>query len=132
MSQTKERTVYHVTKSESASEIVVNGFMGGWGDAGFGVYFYNSLSNAEAYAARGGWNGCLDPVDAVIIAVTIPVSEVEYIPVHPAWPNPQDYEDVLWHEMDGDDDLALWTPQREIVKGPSDAIEAVHGSMKRR
>ena len=34
---------YHVTERRFAPAIIKNGFKGGWGDMGFGVYFFGDL-----------------------------------------------------------------------------------------
>jgi len=60
---------YHVTTREAAEDILANGFLPGWGDVGFGVYFYGSPGSARAYAARGGWDGSLVGEHVVILMV---------------------------------------------------------------
>ena len=60
---------YHVTTREAADDILANGFLPGWGDVGFGVYFYGSPESARAYAARGGWDKSLLGEHAVILGV---------------------------------------------------------------
>jgi hypothetical protein len=42
--------VFHVTTREIAHDIAAHGFLGGWGDIGFGVYFYGALGSAVRYA----------------------------------------------------------------------------------
>ena len=60
---------YHVTTREAADDILANGFLPGWGDVGFGVYFYGSPESARAYAARGGWDKSLLGEHTVILGV---------------------------------------------------------------
>ena len=90
---------FHVTERENVLSIQTEGFLGGWGDLGFGVYFYGSIASATDYAARGGWDGKLE--DPVILAVTDPeISKIEAWELDPAWES-ELYEDMSWFEMQG-------------------------------
>ncbi len=109
------RTVYHVTSAARADDIINNGFKGGWGDAGFGVYFYGEIHNAFAYRNGGGWDGELDPSTAIVIAVEVDDSDLDFVIPDPSWPNPEDYDDVLWFQME--DSASRWQPPREIAEG---------------
>lgn len=100
-------TFYHVTERDIAADILKEGFLGGWGDVGFGVYLYGNLPEALNYALKGGWDGELQ--DPVILAVDDP--HIGLVIPEPSWPNPEDYLDVHWHEMDDDEEDALWVPQ---------------------
>lgn len=108
------KTVYHVTRMENADEIMRSGFAGGWGDAGFGVYFYGQYHNANEYLSKGGWDGSLNPDSATILAVLINESELDFVTPEPDWPNPDDYEDVLWYRMD-DSSTENWRPSMEVA-----------------
>ena len=95
---------YHVTDRAHAQDVIENGFIGGWGDVGFGVYLYDNLSEAEAYAARGGWDqGLTDPV-----ILQLSTQDVEKVEAHPDW-DESTYANMYWHEMDEDSD-ARWQP----------------------
>lgn len=107
-------TLYHVTSRANAMAILREGFEGGYGDAGFGVYLYNCEQAAQDYLANGGWDGSL-PDDAVILEVEAPESEIDVVIPDPAWPNPQDYEQVCWVPMDEYDEDARWKPLRMIA-----------------
>lgn len=100
--------LYHVTEAASAEAIKAEGFFGAWGDAGFGLYFYDNLHDAQLYARRGGWAGDID--DPVILAVEVPTALVRRIEVHPEWPNPEDYENVYFMELPEDDENARFKP----------------------
>lgn len=104
---------YHATSRTNALQILAQGFEGGWGDAGFGVYTFDRLSAAEAYIADGGWDGEL--VDPVILQVTADEAELDYIDCDPAWPNPEDYDAVRWHPMDPDVQGARWQPEIQML-----------------
>lgn len=93
---------YHVTERENAQDIIQNGFEGGWGDVGFGVYLYDNLSEATAYAVHGGWDQGL--VDPVILEVS--TNEVEKVEPHPDW-DADKYANMYWHEMEEDE---RWSP----------------------
>jgi hypothetical protein len=99
---------YHVTSRAAAEEILAKGFEGGWGDVGLGVYLFGSLTSAENYADKGGWDGGL--TEPVIIAVHS--GDPEKVIPEPSWPNPEDYADVWWVELD---EGQTWKPQMEII-----------------
>lgn len=115
------RTVYHVTSATNAEKIKNEGFEGGWGDAGFGVYFYGELHNALAYLDRGGWDGELDRDDAVIVAAEVDNADLDFVIPDPEWPNPEDYDDVLWYPMEETSD-ARWKPKVTVI-AMSDEVE---------
>ena len=50
---------FHVTDASSVSDIQKNGFRPGWGDVGYGVYLYGTLTSAQRFARRGGWDKSL-------------------------------------------------------------------------
>lgn len=101
---------YHVTERDAAEDILQQGFLGGWGDDGFGVYFYDNLYDARDYVSRGGWDGGLK--DPVILAVEDP--EIYSIRVDPSW-DASEYEHVCVHYMDDNDEH--WIPQSVAVVG---------------
>ena len=103
-----KETYWHVTSRENAAAIEAEGFLGGWGDAGFGLYAFDDERAARDYAARGGWDGgCSDPV---LIFFTARVGEMESVQPYPGWSDPEAYAHVVWHPMDPDDDEAAWRP----------------------
>ncbi|WP_027234427.1 hypothetical protein [Leisingera caerulea] len=107
-----KRPYYHVTSPESAENIIEIGFQGGWGDDGFGVYVYDNLPDAYAYAKSGGWDGEL--TRAVILELQADPDDFDGIIPDPAWPNPEDYETVLVHRMDEDDPMP-WEVDVSII-----------------
>lgn len=108
-------TLWHATSPEAAASIDAEGFLGGWGDAGFGVYLFTEKGAAEAFLESGGWDGGL-AVGGVIVEVEVDRDEIEAVEPDPAWPNPEDYDCVAIHRMD-DDEEAFWTPDRRILEG---------------
>jgi len=106
--------VFHVTDKKNVSAIIEDGFKGGWGDAGFGVYLYDNVLAAEEYLERGGWDGEADPDDLRIIEVEVPTEDADYVQPEPTWPNPEDYAHILYHEMDQDSD-DKWCPERKLL-----------------
>lgn len=121
MHQSKDATMiaYHVTSADDAQNILSNGFEGGWGDVGFGVYVFGNLHDAVGYMDAGGWDGLLDPENAAIISVEVEdASEFERVVPDRDWPNPEDYENVFWHPME-DNVLSQWKPKMEIVGLPA-------------
>jgi hypothetical protein len=106
------RTFYHVTEHEHATEIMQNGFIGGWGDVGFGVYFYGTLYSANDYAAEGGWDNELE--NPVILAVNDPAIE-KIVDLDPSW-DAERYADMYWHPMDPDTDRS-WKPAKVEIIG---------------
>lgn len=107
-------TVWHVTDPQSAQEISRSGFLGNWGDAGFGVYFFDDLRVAEEYAQQGGWQHNL--TEFRILEAEIPNDLIEVVLPDPGWPNPEDYEHVFWVPMDdGNDDEMLRVPTKILA-----------------
>lgn len=98
----KDPTVilWHTTSPEAAQDITQEGFQGGWGDVGFGVYLYDNMADAVAYGERGGWDSKLPQF--AVLEVEVPYSIVEGIDPHPDWPNPEDYQTVRFVPMDED------------------------------
>ncbi|MBW3243495.1 hypothetical protein KUV57_12550 [Epibacterium sp. DP7N7-1] len=126
MSELSKRPYYHVTSPENASDIQSIGFLGGWGDDGFGVYLFDGLHHAADYALNGGWDGAL--TEAVIIEIRVDPAELDEIHPDPGWPNPEDYADVYVHRMDEDDPLP-WEVDLEILpRGDLIHIEGFEGS----
>jgi hypothetical protein len=103
---------YHVTDRASADSILKNGFEGGWGDLGYGVYLWNGLDTAEDYAAKGGWDHALK--DSVILAVSDPeIEEITGADLDPNW-DPAQYAEMYWHPME--EGAGNWKPHslREV------------------
>lgn len=107
--------LYHVTNQKNAASIIGDGFLGGWGGVGFGVYLYDNLSDAETYVEKGGWDGCARPDDLCIIRVES--DDFVYVTPDPGWDNPEYYASVVFHEME--DKGAFWAPTRLLVPGCS-------------
>lgn len=97
---------YHVTERTIATQILAEGFKGGWGDVGFGVYTYASLDDALDYAADGGWDNQLE--DPVILVIED--DSLEKVEPHPDW-DADKYENMYWKPLDDDDEDAPWVPQ---------------------
>lgn len=92
--------LYHVTSPDSAVAIIHEGFLGGYGDVGFGVYFYDNLNDAVTYGRKGGWDGGLDAF--AVLETRVPSARVQYIEPHPEWPDPEAYENVRFVELNQD------------------------------
>ena len=107
-------TFYHVTERENVEDIITNGFMGGWGDAGFGVYLYDNFYQADEYAAKGGWDGELS--HPVILHIS--ANDVERVPVLSSEWDASLYDNMWWHDMEDqqDEDDPRWVPLSIIVK----------------
>jgi hypothetical protein len=105
--------LYHVTDLATAKVIMKEGFAGGWGDAGFGIYFFDNEDDALDYGDRGGWDGSLK--NYAILEVHDDRFKAEHVRPDPAWPNPEDYETVLWVAPDPDDSNMRWRPSRAII-----------------
>jgi hypothetical protein len=118
-------TVWHVTSRAVAPRIIEEGFLGSWGDDGYGVYLFSELSDAEDYLADGGWDGESNPDAMCIIEVEAAESTLLEIEVHPEWDDPEIYENVLRYPMP-DEDEAYWQPKREIMQdGPGPGPEGL-------
>lgn len=98
---------YHVTTPECAAAILSEGFWGGFGDNGHGVYLYDNANAAAEYAISGGWDGSLK--QAVVLELVTDQADVYPIDVDPHWPNPEDYESVCLHPTSEDDEVP-WRP----------------------
>jgi hypothetical protein len=107
------QSLFHATSKAAAASILREGFAGGWGDAGFGVYFFDNLPDAVDYARRGGWDGELRSL--VVIEACVDRGLVQRIEPDPGWPNPEDYETVRYVEMDDDDKKARLNVPRSVV-----------------
>lgn len=92
--------VYHVTEKENAISILSEGFEGGWGDDGFGVYVFTSLASAEAYLAKGGWDNVSSPEEMIILKLEAHEEDLRQIIPHPEWKNPEDYASIMIHDME--------------------------------
>ena len=97
-----ERVFYHATPQDDAIEILANGFLAGWGDIGFGVYFYGTLSSVKRYVQKGGWGGELVGEDPVILAVQDPrIRKIEDFELDSSWDKSK-YGDM--YILEGDED----------------------------
>ena len=108
---------FHVTERESAALILEEGFLGGWGDVGFGVYFWTDETVCRAYAKHGGWDGLLtDPV--ILVVEDASLRPIEACDIHQDW-DPKPYMSMLWRPLDEDDPETFWRPDRMDLLDPS-------------
>ncbi|MCA9771096.1 MAG: hypothetical protein KC466_01730 [Myxococcales bacterium] len=102
------KRAFHVTERETAALILEQGFLGGWGDIGFGVYLWTDEAVARAYAKEGGWDGLLtDPV--ILVVEDASLRPIEAWEIHPDW-DPKPYRSMLWRPMGEDDPDMTWRP----------------------
>ena len=118
MSFQRTRRVYHTSSPENAAAILREGFAPGWGDAGFGVYFYTNLDDAVEYGLRGGWDG--DLIAFAVVEADSTDFPVESVEVNPEWPNPEAYETVVYLPVEPfndprDEKVRLRLPARAVV-----------------
>jgi GNAT superfamily N-acetyltransferase len=114
--------LYHTTSPDAAEAILVEGFLGGHGDVGFGVYFYDNLPDAVAYGRRGGWDGSL--ATFAVLEAEVPMRMIQPIEPHPEWPDPEAYNNVRYVEMDENDvDQPLRVPTKIVARGGVDPTE---------
>lgn len=107
---------FHVTERENALSILETGFLGGWGDVGFGVYFWTDETVCRAYAKHGGWDGLVeDPV--VLVVEDASLRPIEAWDIHPDW-DPKPYMSMLWRPMNEDDSETPWWPERMSLLDP--------------
>jgi|AACY02.16.fsa_nt_gi hypothetical protein len=108
---------FHVTERESALRILEEGFLGGWGDVGFGVYFWTDETVCRAYAKHGGWDGLIE--DPVVLVVEDPgLQPINPWDIHPDW-DPKPYLSMLWRPMDEDDPDTPWRlAQLSLLEDP--------------
>lgn len=103
--------VYHVTTAEAAKDILRHGFLGGWGDIGFGVYFYGSLREASAYAQKGGWDKTLSGEHVVVLRVRDPdIRRIHPYEMDPSW-DARLYDDMWFLPGMEDDEDAYIVPE---------------------
>lgn len=110
-SENAPTTYWHVTSAANAAAILEEGFEGGYGDDGFGVYLFSDLGAAEDYAAENGWDRSL--VDPVLLEVRCDPRLIWDIDIQPDWPNPEDYEFVHRFPMREDDQN--WKPSITLL-----------------
>ena len=106
---------YHATTREAAQSIVEDGFQGGWGDDGYGVYLFGTITGAAEYISKGGWDNSHTPDDMVIVMISAPEEDVSLVIPNPAWPNPEDYADIHVYHME-DDSEHHWKHERCIIE----------------
>ncbi|MFG6084051.1 hypothetical protein ACEUZ9_000293 [Paracoccus litorisediminis] len=105
---------YHVTERAFLSQILMDGLAGGWGDDGFGVYVYDNLFSARAYAAKNGWDGEL--ANPAILLLEEKEGRLDTITPNPGWPNPEDYLSVRVYRMeDLDGEEEKWRPAMTVI-----------------
>lgn len=115
---------YHVTERAAARAIALEGFLGGWGDVGFGVYTWTHASRAQAYAAQKGWDGLLE--DPVVLVLRDPaLVRIDPWDVHHTW-DAEAYTAMLWAPMDEDSPDTPWRPSFLGLLGEDGAV--VHGT----
>jgi hypothetical protein len=96
--------VFHVTTLEAARDILVNGFLPGWGDVGLGVYFFGTEVSARRYARLGGWDGGLRGEHVVILGVQdLRVRPASECGLDPSW-DASGYADMWFLSPDEGDD----------------------------
>ena len=106
---------YHVTEKGDAEKILQEGFEPGWGDIGFGIYFWGTLNAARKYASQGGWDGDLE--FPTILQVWSPdIRPVYNYEIHPDWPNQQDYQNIYFWEGDEDENEFFYPTEMEIIE----------------
>lgn len=112
---------FHVTERETAALILQEGFLGGWGDVGFGVYLWSEERVTRSYLELGGWDGPF--AEPVILEVTDPsLVPIDASLIHPDW-DPELYASMLWRPMDEEDPDTPWRPAQlsrldDPVSGP--------------
>ena len=112
---------FHVTERENALSILETGFLGGWGDVGFGVYFWTNETVCLAYAKHGGWDGLM--TDPVVLEVHDPsLIPIELSDLPAGWDRDL-YASMLWRPLDGDDSETPWWPERMGLLDPQVAEE---------
>ena len=118
-------TLYHVTTMEAAEDILQNGFLPGWGDVGYGVYFYGNPYEATAYAKKGGWDGALKGEHVVVLEMRDPrARKIESYELDPSWDSSLYGDMWVWEgdeDAEGDDYLvpahvALWSDLGVLTK----------------
>jgi len=98
---------YHVTERDNLESILSKGFLGNWGDVGFGVYFFDNILSANNYAKKGGWDKKIK--EPVILMVDD--NEIEKLIPETSWDNKDDYLAIYWFEMNEDEDEEnYWKP----------------------
>lgn len=100
-------TFYHVTDRKNVQQIQKDGFIGDWGDDGFGVYLFSDFGAADDYASHNGWDGGLS--DPVILEIEASSDLVDAVIPHPDWPDPDKYEEVRIFRMDGNEPRGVET-----------------------
>jgi hypothetical protein len=113
--------LWHVTDPKAAADIVKNGFRGGWGDVGFGVYFYSNMSDAVAYGEDGGWDHKL--VKFAVLEAVVPDHLVQDIEPDPGWPNPEEYETVRFVPLDEGAGESLVVPVSVAAVGTATVVK---------
>jgi hypothetical protein len=116
-------TLWHATERAWAKEILQSGFYGSWGDCAFGVYFFDNLRMAVAWARKNPVIKYKDPV--LIEARSVEVRTCEDImgSIPADWENEREkYEHTWVHVMSEDNEEGRWKPvQMQIIElsGPS-------------
>jgi len=104
-----ELRAFHVTERETAALILKEGFLGGWGDVGFGVYLWTNEQVCRAYANHGGWDGlATNPVILEVIDPSLIPIDLSELPA--GW-NRELYASMLWRPLDGEDSERPWWPE---------------------
>jgi hypothetical protein len=108
------KVFFHVCDRHDEEGILREGFQGGWGDIGFGVYFYGSRTSAKEYASQGGWDQRL--TDLVLLVVSDPeIAKICEAELHPSW-HREKYSDMYWREMNSDAEDAFWRPAHIVIE----------------
>jgi len=113
---------FHVTERENAALILEEGFLGSWGDVGYGVYFWTNETVCRAYAKHGGWDGMM--TDPVVLVVEDPsLIPISLSDLPPGWDKDL-YASMLWRPMEEEDPDTPWQPETLHLLDPPPPDEA--------
>lgn len=107
---------FHVTEAENVPDILASGFVAGWGDVGFGVYFYGTYESARAYARKGGWDKKLRH-PALLVVRDPRIRKIALHEIHGSW-DASKYADMYVLDGDEDDEDAPIRPAEVADEGP--------------
>ena len=117
---------FHVTEAENVPDILASGFLPGWGDVGFGVYFYGTYESARAYARKGGWDKKLRH-PALLVVRDPRIRKIESYEIHGSW-DASKYADMYVFDGDENNEDAPIRFAEVIDEGPIPVTKAKKGS----
>ena len=117
---------FHVTEAENVPGILADGFVAGWGDVGFGIYFYGTYESARAYARKGGWDKKLRH-PALLVVRDPRIRQVESFEIHGSW-DASKYADMYVFDGDEDNEDAPIRFAEVVDEGPIPAKKTKKGS----